>query len=484
MSRFALVIWLSTPLLIIGALAMMMDRSLGKPDVRAAAIAASRLPGQAADSSRDQASIDRELAETAALRNAGAAAQPDAGTGPRMVQPESLEQGFIILVEDKSKHSSNESPIFMASSHNGWNPSDQAMKLTRRSDMRWQIVMPKPTLDSRIAFKFTRGSWDLVEVRPDFENIENRLLPMVDASKLGPGETPVIELVVEAWRDQSPQEPARLALNPYRPITVGAGTLKRLEVVGGGGFVKNRDVLVWMPPGYDDPANAKVAYPVLYMADGQNIFEKLPGLPAEWGADETAARLIAEEKIQPIIIVGIPHAGAGRAAEYSPIALIDGVAPRGGEWVDWVVGQVKPRVDRAFRTAQGPENTAIGGASLGGMIALEAGTRHPEIFGKVLVESTPLAMRNRAAFTHFAGAKAWPARIYFGMGGKEAGTAAEDETNNALYASSAQAFAELLRGKGFSGDTLMVKVDPAAVHNEEAWAKRLPAALEFLFPAK
>ncbi len=487
MSKFALIIWLTTPLLVIAALALMIDRDRAKPDPRLGVIERARLPGQAADSPRDQASIDRDIAETEARKLAMAARQdqpPAKSDSPRLVQPESLAQGFIIVVEDKSKVASTESPIYLASSHNGWNPGDQNRKLTRRSDMRWQIILPKPELDSKMAFKFTRGSWDLVEINAKLEDIDNRLLPQIDASRLGPDEKPVIELVVEAWKDQAPGEPAKLALNPYRPIKVSAGTLKRVEVVGGGGFVKARDLLVWLPPGYDDAANASRSYPVLYMNDGQNIFEKLPGLPAEWGADETAARLIAENKIEPVIIVGIPHTGAGRMSEYTPVAVFDGVTPRGAEYVDFLVTQVKPRVDALFRTAPGPENTAIGGASLGGMISLEAATRHPEVFGKVLAESTPLIQKNKFAFNHFAAAKNWPKKVYFGMGGKEGGTDPKDQANNALYSSSAQAFEEMLKGRGFSADTLKVVVDPDAVHNEEAWARRFPDALMFLFPPR
>jgi alpha-glucosidase len=491
MSRFALVIWLTTPLLIVLALAMMMDRSQGKPNPRLAAIAAARLPGQAEDSPRDQASIERDIAETEARKAAkpaagkgGAPAAASAADGPKLVQPESLADGFIIIVEDKSKHASNDSPIYIASSHNGWNPGDQAMKLSQRSDMRWQIILPKPTLDSRMAFKFTRGSWDLVEVKADFSDIDNRLLPEVDVSKLAAGEKPVIELVVESWRDLGPSETARVAMNAYRPIKVGAGSVKRVEVTGGGGYAKSRDVIVWLPPGYDDPANARKTYPVLYMQDGQNLFEKLPGLPAEWNADETAARLIEEKKIEPIIIVGIPHAGEGRMAEYTPIAIYDGVTPRGKEYIDFVINEVKPRVDRSFRTSGGPENTAIGGASLGGLIALEAATEHPNVFGKVLAESTPLLAKNRMAFMHFANKKNWPKMVYFGMGGKEAGTDPKDAGLNQQYAASAGAFGEALKGRGFSSDRMLIKVDPDAVHNEEAWAARFGTALEFLFPVK
>ncbi len=488
MSRFALLVWVLSPLLVIGALALMMDRTKGKADPRLNAIAMARLPGQSLDSSRPQAQLDAEVAATLARKTAlerstdptlqPPAPAPAAPAG-KLVQPESLEQGFIILVNDKSQISSNESPIYIASSHNGWNPSDQAMKLSRRSDMRWQLIFSKPTLDSKLAFKFTRGSWDLVECEESGADVENRLLPLVDLSRLPAGEKPVIELTVQSWQDKHSNDPARAALSPYHPIKVGAGTVKRVEVTGGGGVTAARDLLVWLPPGYDDAANASRRYPVLYMQDGQNLFQKLPNIPAEWGADETAAKLIEEKKIEPLIIVGIPNAGAARMSEYVPIAVYEKSVPQGKAYIAFLTSEVKPRIDALFRTKPDAANTGIGGASLGGVISIEAATERPDVFGKVLSESTPMLANNRALFRHFGNKKTWPTRFYFGMGGKED---PKDPAMSEQYTSSAAAFGELLKGKGFSNDSFKLNVDSKAEHNEQAWAKRLPAALQFLFP--
>lgn len=399
---------------------------------------------------------------------------------PRMVQPESLEQGFIIVVADQAKLASSESPIFMASSHNGWNPGDQNMKLSRRSDGKWQIAWKKPTLDSRIAFKFTRGSWDNVEMTAALENIDNRLLPEVDASRLAPGEQPVLEFTVPAWADQRQLDPAKLAGSPYREIKVSAGTIRRVDVLGGGAGPIRRDLIVWLPPGYEAPENAQRDYPVLYMLDGQNIFDRMPGVPGEWKADETAAKLIAEGKIEPLIIVGIPHAGVQRPSEYLPYAALSGVEPNGSAFVQFLVDEVVPRIDRTFRTRKLREHRGIGGASLGGVMALEAGTEKPAIFGKVLAESTPLVVNKNAGFNHFAAKRNWPQKLYFGMGGRESG----DAKANELYVASAQAFEELLAGKGLGKARAMVVIEPEATHDENAWAARLGSALVFLFPAQ
>lgn len=501
MGRIGFLVWLAAPFMVVGGLWLSIDRGAGKPDPRLEVLQRAQLPGQDLGSGRPLEVVERERAETAARvasmsTSAGATGgAPGVAAGvaePKLVQPESLEQGFIIVVEDKSKKASTDSPIHMPSSHNGWNPADPKMKLEPRSDMRWQIVWSKPVLDSRVAFKFARGTWDLVETDEKFEDIENRLLPLVDVSKLAPGEKPIIELVVESWRDSRPWEPARLATNPYRPISVSEGSIRRLEVTGGGatgpgmagvgGFT--RDLLVWLPPGYDDAANATRTYPVLYLQDGQNVFEQLPGVPGEWQADETAARLIREGKIEPLIIVGIPNAGGQRSNEYLPAPVLDGVEPRADAYIRFLTGQVLPRVERAFRVKTGPEHTFIGGASFGAVISLEAATRHPEIFGGVLLESLPMLSKERMLFKHFSAKKAWPNKVYFGMGGREAGDAPESRGLNEQYTASATAFGELLRGAGLGPDRFKLVIDPEGYHNEPAWAERFGPALEWLVPAK
>ncbi len=418
---------------------------------------------------------------------AKAEAKADAKTDAKLVQPESLEQGFIVMVTDKTRIANASSPIYMPSSHNGWNPSDPKMQLQAQSDQKWRIVWEKPTLDSRIAFKFARGAWEKVECDKDFKDIDNRMLPMVDVSGLKPGEKPVIELTIENWHDQMPGASGADAANRYRTINVSAGTLKRLEVVGGGGpgvRTLNRDLLVWLPPGYEEPENRTKTYPVLYLMDGQNLFDKHSAIPAEWGVDETAADLIKAGKIEPMIVVGVPHAGAKRSQEYTPFPMVDGAAPGGTEFIQFLMSEAMPRVARAFRVQTGPEHTGIGGSSLGAVIALEAATEHPDVFGKAICESMPLTMKDRAAFKHFATKQKWPGQIAMGMGGKEFGKDEGKESQNRQLTGAAAAFKELMNGKGLASDRFRLTVVEGAPHDETAWAKRLGAELEFLFPAK
>jgi predicted alpha/beta superfamily hydrolase len=396
-----------------------------------------------------------------------------------LVQAQPLpDTGLILIVKDKSGLSSTESPLYLASNWGGWAPGDNAYKLSARSDMRWQIIL-KPTSKDLppLEFKITRGSWDACEVAADLSDIPNRRLPAIDIASIAPGQPAIVEIEVEGFSDQRPEAQARKALSPYRTINA-VGTVRRITVVGGGIPGAFRDALVWLPPGYDDPANADRRYPVLYMHDGQNLFEQIPGLPAEWRADETATELTEFGKITPLIIVGVPHAGPGRASEYLPIPVLDDIEPRGEAYVNFLISEVIPRVERAFRTAPGAENRAIGGASLGGLISLYAATRHPQTFGKVLAESPSLVLRGKRLTNLFSDAD-WPQRVYLGMGGKET---AKAETNAALVAAVKDLYSQL-EARGLSTEHRMLLIDENAVHDEGAWAKRFPTALKFLFPA-
>jgi predicted alpha/beta superfamily hydrolase len=453
-----LTLWLLTPLAIVVALGLAVDREAAKKSRERVA----------------QARTAALLASASGQPAAEAAKAADAAPAAKMVRPESLEQGFVLVVKDAAGLASANSPIYLAGSHNGWDPSDRTQILTPRSDLRWQIVVPKLKSDAGLAFKFTRGNWDTCEVSDALADIDNRSLPMVDASKLAPGEKPIFEFVVPKWADQRPNSAARPDLDPYYTISA-TGTVRRVQVAGGG-VPALRDVLVWLPPGYEDEANKDRRYPVLYLQDGQNIFMKMPTAPGEWGADETATKLIEAGKVEPMIIVAMPNSGRGRMSEYSPFPIVNDAAPRGREYVQWLTSEVMPRIDRAFRTKTGPANTAIGGSSLGAVIALYAAQSRSDVFGSVLAESLPLTNADGAVATYFSTQSAWPSRLFLGVGGKEFDT---PEASKRLVIAT-QALEAAIKSKSASTKVALA-VDPAGEHNELAWSERFGRALEFLF---
>lgn len=414
-----------------------------------------------------------------------------------LVAPESLPQGFILVVEDKARRATQTSPIYLASNHFGkWNAGAKEFMLTAQSDMRWRIELPQPEAwkdgkaGAPLEFKFTRGSWELEELNADGSKPGNRMLAKIDASKLAAGEKPLIEVSVALWADMASGYKAAAGDEAHVPVKA-TGDLRRVQIVGGSGGAEGsvRECFVWLPAGYDDAANAGKKYPVIYMFDGQNLFEKHGGIPAEWRADETATTLIAEKKVEPFIIVGIPHGGASRISEYLPVNALPGAAKPGGKaFMEFVVTQVKPRVERAFRVETDRAKVGLGGSSLGAAMAMYGALEHPEQFGLVLAESLPLRTGDAVAWRTWLGEsiakravdKTYPVRVMMGHGSVEYGSDRSRAETNAAYAKDLDALRTMLVKAGMAPDAVTIVTAKDAEHTESAWADRFPRAVTFL----
>ena len=163
-------------------------------------------------------------------------------------------------------------------------------------------------------------------------------------------------------------------------------------------FRNSRFLRVWLPPGYDDPANAGRHYPVLYLNDGQNLFEASTSFTGvEWQVDETSERLVREGVIPPMIVVGIDNAGKDRLREYMPHRSLQPMMLRvqGSRYPDFLIKEVMPFVAQNYRVASGPENTGLGGSSLGALVALYTAASRPDVIGRLLLESPSLWASNR-----------------------------------------------------------------------------------------
>lgn len=404
---------------------------------------------------------------------------------PDMVRPETLSQGFVLIVKDNSGQANQENPIYLASSINGWNPSDPESLLSGRSDTRWQIVIDKNLQGVGMQFKFTLGGWDREELDADGNSIANRSLPLIDRSLLRENERPVIEIEIPQFRVPRALSEQVRESGIYRKLDV-TGTVKRVEVRGGAGGAEasTRDLLVWLPEGYEYAENSSRRYPVLYMLDGQNLFDLMPGVAGEWKVDETLTELIAAGMIEPIIVVGIPHSGEHRIQEFMPFGSYQGIDGDGAAGMEWVMREVIPKVNRSFRVRQDKESTAIGGASLGGAMALYgAGTYHTT-FGKALIESLPM-MGRESVLEFIQSTDSGIRNFVLGMGTSEVGTDPSDRNRNTEYVQWAKEVDRALARKGALRSTehiLLIGQDD--VHNEHAWADRFADAVTFLFPAQ
>jgi len=245
-------------------------------------------------------------------------------------------------------------------------------------------------------------------------------------------------------------------------------------------FGNRRFLRVWLPPDYEAPENKDRQYPVLYLNDGQNLFEAPIAFGGvEWQVDETADRLIRDEKIPPLIVVGIDNTQADRIKEYvsyrtwNPPVL----RPRGKHYPEFLQQEVTPFVQQRYRIAPGAENAGLGGSSLGALIALYTVIEQPGVFGRLLLESPSLFVAHHRILKYCRHCRQWPSKIYMAIGTHESGR--EDRSEQVV--GDVRKLERMLRRSGLGDDRLRVRIDEGARHNEAEWAKRFPEALTFLF---
>jgi len=257
----------------------------------------------------------------------------------------------------------------------------------------------------------------------------------------------------------------------------------RLHTLKSSIFGNERTIRVLLPPGYGDAVNKDRRYPVLYMLDGQNVFDACLSDVShhEWSADETVQKLIAEKKIPALIVVGVDHAGKDRAREYLPykdfIGNPDMDEPAGKLFPDFMTKEVMPLVDGQYRTLPGQPNTGIGGSSYGGVATLYALLAKPSVFGYGLIESPTLWIGMGQLVRDTSPLVAMPVKVFVAFGGKEADDPANSEKMIGLIRQVETNF----HAAGYDDTNFRFVVDPEAMHTEAAWEKRLPGALTFLF---
>jgi predicted alpha/beta superfamily hydrolase len=237
---------------------------------------------------------------------------------------------------------------------------------------------------------------------------------------------------------------------------------------------------VWLPPGYDEPANAGRYYPVLYLNDGQNLFEASTSFTGvEWQVDETGDRLIRHGVVPPMIFVGLDNAGKNRIREYMPFRSFQPILLRvqGSRYPNFLIKEVMPFMARTYRVAAGPENTGLGGSSLGALIALYTAAVCPGVIGRLLLESPSLWVSNRQMIRQSRQVKRWPERIFLATGTAEAGRKDRDQS----VVDDVRELASILCRAGLDDRRLRMVVEDGGTHHESAWARRFPEALAFLF---
>jgi enterochelin esterase-like enzyme len=252
----------------------------------------------------------------------------------------------------------------------------------------------------------------------------------------------------------------------------------------GVGDLEPRTITVWLPPGAFDNASL----PVLYMHDGQNLFAP-EALWGGWQVGTTLDDAIAADLLSPMIVVGIDNTAA-RMDEYTQVGdVLDGmpVGGRADEYADFLVTGIKPFIESRYQAESDRESVAVMGSSLGGLVSLYIGLRHPDVFGQIASMSGTIAWgsigaSNPTILDAYAEQPTIGLRIYLDSGGNEGSGCPEDGSDN--YCGNIE-LADTLRGLGWVDEQdLFYRWDPGAPHNEAAWATRLlPALLDWFPPA-
>jgi predicted alpha/beta superfamily hydrolase len=246
------------------------------------------------------------------------------------------------------------------------------------------------------------------------------------------------------------------------------GTLKVCRGFTSPQLENARDILVYLPPSYATSPERR--YPVIYMQDGQNLFDVATSFAGEWEVDQTLEQTAREDGLEAIV-VGIPNMGKARLDEYTPFKDQKLGGGLGRRYVSFIAHTLKPCIDADFRTLTGRESTGIAGSSLGGLVSLYGFFRYPRVFGFVGCMSPALWLSERRIFQFVEAMPHRPGRIYIDCGTAEG----EAETLDV------ERLCSILRSKGYEvGKDLVCVIEPGAAHEEKAWARRFRGELKFL----
>ena len=239
-------------------------------------------------------------------------------------------------------------------------------------------------------------------------------------------------------------------------------------------FLRNqRDLIVYLPPGYDEQPQRR--FPVLYLHDGQNLFDRATAFGGQdWNVHGAADRLIQARAVAPLLIVGIYNTGKSRIHEYTPTKAPKLGGGRADRYAKFLLQEVMPFIQSGYRTQADPAVTGIGGSSLGALVSLYFGLKYPEVFGKIAALS-PSVWWNQRVIHRFAAAAPVNPRpsIWLDIGTREGPRIVPD----------VEQFRDVLLQKGWrEGQNLHYERVEGGEHNEAAWAQRIGRVLEFLYP--
>jgi predicted alpha/beta superfamily hydrolase len=356
-----------------------------------------------------------------------------------MFMTTTLMAQYSIRLEIKSlpQYHAAGSDIYAAGSFNGWNPQDTAYQFSKDEKGNYFIIL---TLSAgNYEYKITRGGWDKAECKKEGIATDNHILKVADNE--------IIALNIEEWTDRFPDKPKVSTASKNVHIIDTAFFIPQLK--------RTRRVWIYLPKEYHVTKNR---YPVLYMQDGQNIFDEATAFAGEWGVDE----YLDSARAKKCIVVAIDNGAMNRMAEYNPYDDEKSGKAEGNKYADFLVKTLKPFIDKQYRTLKGKSNTFIAGSSMGGLISFYCVLKYPAVFGGAGIFSPSFPIVPGIYKDILKKGKTVNSKIYFYCGKQEG----ESMTQNML-----KVFETMLTVSKAKMESV-IRAD--GKHNEASWRKEFP----------
>lgn len=358
------------------------------------------------------------------------------------------------VIKSIPENTKENSLIYISGDFEEWTGGQEKYQLTNQKGV-YTITLPKQSRS--IQFKFTQGSWESVEVDEKGKSIDNRVYTFGDKPE-------TVNLTIQGW---------------FKNKIKSSTASKNVSVLSEDFFIpqlnRTRKIWLYLPPDYK---TSNKNYPVIYMHDGQNLFDDATSFSGEWQVDETLDKLYQENGFGAIVI-GIENGGMKRLDEYSPWIHKKYGGGEGEQYVEFIVETLKPFVNKNYKTKSGKKNTAIIGSSMGGLISFYAVLKYPTVFGMGGIFSPSFWFSEQSFEFAKTNGNLKQAKLYFLAGANEGDN--ESFKGISKTAQDIHKMDSLLKAQGFQPENSTIKVVPGGKHNEKLWRENLEETLLWLF---
>lgn len=354
-----------------------------------------------------------------------------------IIIPSKLICQFTVIFRIKSMPVTHvKEPIYIAGNFNDWKPGNTDYVFIKKDS---QLVLKLENISlAQLEFKCTRGSWNTCETTYAGAGIENRIIKLISDT--------TIDLNIEGWKDDFIDNGKKHTASHNVHIVATDFDMPQLE--------RSRKIWIYLPENYKEGNNK---YPVLYMQDGQNLFDDYTAFSGEWNVDETLDDLI-KNGTPACIVVGIDN-GPQRMTEYNPYTFEKFGKGEGDKYLEFIVKTLKPYIDKHYNTLKNPQNTMIAGSSMGGLIAYYALLKHPDTFGNAGIFSPSFWIADKIKMLTDTNGSKLKGKLFFYIGAKEG----KENVEN---------MEDIVKRLGdISTASIYSIVDPEGKHNEQAWRK-------------